>query len=79
MKYFVCWDIMVKFLHYQIGAGKTTLMSILSGMIPKNEGEIFVYNTNMENNYDIISKYISYCPQEDDLYEDLTRRENNLK
>lgn len=48
-------------------------------MIPKNEGEIFVYNTNMENNYDIISKYISYCPQEDDLYEDLTRRENNLK
>lgn len=42
------------------GAGKTTMMSIISGIIPKTSGEIAV---NGERNVNLYRKQIGYCPQ----------------
>ncbi len=45
------------------GAGKTTLIDIISGLLPITEGEILI-DGNTANNYEQIRNLIGYVPQE---------------
>lgn len=53
------------------GAGKTTFMRILSGLIRKSEGEVRVCGVPVENNREI-RNMTGYLPQEFSFYPDMT-------
>jgi ABC transport system ATP-binding/permease protein len=58
------------------GSGKSTLLKILSGMIKPQSGTIMTDNFNFSQYYEKIKRYISYVPQDDALFENLTVYEN---
>ncbi len=58
------------------GAGKTTAMRILCGLLPPTSGHIHVDGFNVYNEREKIKKRIGYMSQRFSLYEDLTVREN---
>lgn len=58
------------------GSGKTTLLKILSGMIKPQKGTIHADNFDFHEYYEKIKRFISYVPQDDVLYENLTVFEN---
>ncbi|MCK5761104.1 MAG: ATP-binding cassette domain-containing protein, partial [Candidatus Delongbacteria bacterium] len=58
------------------GAGKTTLLKILSGKIKPQKGEIYTDNFNFFEYYEKIKRFISYVPQDDVIFENLTVFEN---
>ena len=58
------------------GAGKTTTIRMLCGLISPNEGEIFILEKNISKNKKIIQKNIGYLSQKFSLYGDLTVDEN---
>lgn len=53
-----------------IGAGKTTLMKLLAGQIPKSSGAIRVFGLDYESAEKEIKKRIGYAPQEPAFYKD---------
>lgn len=56
------------------GAGKTTLFRLIMNLLEPTTGEIKLWNR--DNSADIVGNNISYCSDADNLYEDLTIREN---
>ncbi|MCT4590474.1 MAG: ATP-binding cassette domain-containing protein [Carboxylicivirga sp.] len=60
------------------GTGKTTLLSLLSGRIRPNEGEVFINGSKLYNNAQNVDlfKQIGFVPQIDLLNEDLTVEQN---
>jgi ABC-2 type transport system ATP-binding protein len=58
------------------GAGKTTTIRMLCGLISPNEGEIFILEKNISKNKKMIQKNIGYLSQKFSLYGDLTIDEN---
>ena len=58
------------------GAGKTTLIRLLVGLLHPHEGEINVYGFNTKRQANEIHKISAYMPQKFGLYEDLTVIEN---
>lgn len=56
------------------GAGKTTLVNVISGMATPVEGEVFVFGEKMPR-LDLMGR-MGYMSQSDALYLDLTAREN---
>lgn len=56
------------------GAGKTTLFRLIMNLIEPTTGKIKLWN--QDNLTDIVGNNISYCSDGDNLYEDLTIREN---
>ncbi|WP_151950457.1 ATP-binding cassette domain-containing protein [Aliarcobacter butzleri] len=58
------------------GAGKTTLIRMLTGLLPPTFGELKVLNYNMPNTSSDFLQQIGYMPQKFGLYEDLTVYEN---
>jgi ABC-2 type transport system ATP-binding protein len=58
------------------GAGKTTLMRLVSGLLSPDEGRITVLGLDVANNPLGVQSAIGYMPQRFGLYEDLTVREN---
>ena len=58
------------------GAGKTTTIRMLCGLISPNEGEIFILEKNISKNKKTIQKNIGYLSQKFSLYGDLTVDEN---
>ncbi|PCI65895.1 MAG: ABC transporter ATP-binding protein [Piscirickettsiaceae bacterium] len=58
------------------GAGKTTLMRVLCGLLIIDEGEVVVLGLNCATQSETVQSRISYMPQRFGLYEDLTVQEN---
>ncbi|WP_323669271.1 ATP-binding cassette domain-containing protein [Aliarcobacter butzleri] len=58
------------------GAGKTTLIRMLTGLLAPTFGELKVLNYNMPNTSSVFLQQIGYMPQKFGLYEDLTVYEN---
>jgi len=58
------------------GCGKSTLLNILNGNLKNKEGQIYLDNFQFKKYYNNIKTYISYVPQEDLLFENLTVYEN---
>ena len=60
------------------GAGKTTLISILTGLYEATEGEVFYNNMNilLPENIEDFRRRIGICPQHDVLFKDLNIREH---
>ena len=62
----------------QNGAGKTTFISMLTGMYESTQGKAIYdgYNILDGNNIDIFREKLGICPQHDILFEDLNVREH---
>ena len=58
------------------GAGKTSLMRILCGLMNFNEGQAFVAGFNVDTQTAEVKKRLGYMPQRFSLYPDLTVGEN---
>lgn len=58
------------------GAGKTTIIRILCGLINATSGEAYLMNKNVKNERSLIQKDIGYLSQIFSLYGDLTIDEN---
>ncbi len=58
------------------GAGKTTLIRLLAGLLPPDDGELFVLGINVARDPQGVQDVVAYMPQRFGLYEDLTVREN---
>lgn len=58
------------------GAGKTTLIRLIAGLMHSNTGSVFVNGRNSFTDQAILASEIGYMPQKFGLYEDLTVQEN---
>ncbi len=58
------------------GAGKTTLMRMLCGLLAIDSGEVVVLGLNVATQAEGVQSRVSYMPQRFGLYEDLTVQEN---
>jgi len=57
-------------------AGKTTLISVIAGLLKINSGEVFLNDINVKTHPADIKKNIGLIPQELALYPNMTIREN---
>ncbi len=58
------------------GAGKTTLMRLIAGLLSPDQGNITVLGLDSVRDTDAVHQRIGYMPQRFGLYEDLTVSEN---
>lgn len=58
------------------GVGKSTLLNVLNGNLPLNNGKIKINEFNLHNDNEQLNGLIGYVPQEDLLLEELTVYEN---
>ncbi|MGA2793286.1 MAG: ABC transporter ATP-binding protein [Roseiarcus sp.] len=58
------------------GAGKTTVMRLLAGVMAPDDGSIAIDGVDVVKNPELAKSHISYMPQRFGLYEDLTVDEN---
>lgn len=58
------------------GAGKTTLMRIMAGILPPTAGVVDVLGENLYEHVDRLQRHCGYMPQKFGLYEDLSVAEN---
>ncbi|MFC1565131.1 ABC transporter ATP-binding protein [candidate division KSB1 bacterium] len=60
------------------GAGKSTVLKVISGILKAWKGEIFFnqIELNSKKTSDIVKCGISYCPQDDSIFDELTVMEN---
>jgi ABC-2 type transport system ATP-binding protein len=58
------------------GAGKTTTMRVLAGVMPPDQGSAIVCGCDVVRDPEAVKRHISYMPQRFGLYEDLTVMEN---
>jgi ABC-2 type transport system ATP-binding protein len=58
------------------GAGKTTTLRLLTGILEPTAGQGWVYDKDIIKESEAIKEHISYMPQRFGLYEDLTVIEN---
>ncbi len=57
------------------GAGKSTMMKIITGFIPASEGQVLVKGLDIRENPVDIKKKIGYLPENNPLYPDMYIRE----
>lgn len=60
----------------QNGAGKSTTISMLTGLIQASKGTASCYGYDMFKDADKIRQLMGICPQHDVLFENLTPREH---
>jgi len=58
------------------GAGKTTTMRLLAGILEPDSGEAWVFGKHIVNESESLKDHIAYMPQRFGLYEDMTVMEN---
>ena len=54
------------------GAGKSTTMNIICGVLNQTEGDVFINGVNLRENPVEAKKNIGFLPQQPPLYTDLT-------
>lgn len=54
------------------GAGKSTTMNIICGVLTQTEGDVFIHGVNLREQPEIAKQYIGFLPQSPPLYTDLT-------
>lgn len=57
------------------GAGKSTTMKILTGIIPFDNGECIINDININNNPQAVKRIIGYLPENNPLYLDMYVKE----
>lgn len=57
------------------GAGKSTTMNIICGVLNQTQGEVFIGGINLRENPVEAKRYIGFLPQKPPLYTDLTVKE----
>lgn len=57
------------------GAGKSTIMNIMSGVLNQTKGEVYINGINVRESHIKATKHLGFLPQTVPLYEDLTARE----
>ena len=57
------------------GAGKSTTMNILCGVLNQSEGEVFINGINLREHPEEAKKHLGFCPQHPPVYPDLTIEE----
>ncbi|KAL5467673.1 hypothetical protein EMCRGX_G031936 [Ephydatia muelleri] len=60
------------------GAGKSTTINMLTGLLEPDEGNALFYGLSIMNDLDTIKSMLGVCPQHDVLWEELTAREHML-
>ena len=60
----------------QNGAGKSTTMNMLAGLLTPTAGNALVYGNYLTRDIEAISRMMGCCPQHDVLFPDLTAREH---
>ncbi|XP_074030310.1 phospholipid-transporting ATPase ABCA3 [Leptinotarsa decemlineata] len=60
------------------GAGKSTTMSMITGMLEVTSGSIIINGSDIKNNMDKIRQNLGLCPQHNLFFTDLTVREHLL-
>ena len=57
------------------GAGKSTLFKAITKEIRLDSGSIYIFNKNINENFNEIKRYIGYCPQTNPLFDYMTVKE----
>ena len=73
---FVALDSQITVLLGHNGAGKSTAMNMLSGMLQPDEGDCYVGNINVAENVEKARQDLGLCPQHNILIRELTVREH---
>lgn len=60
------------------GAGKTTVISMLTGLIPPTAGDATLHGYSIQRDFQELRRVIGICPQHDVLFPDLTVEEHLL-
>ncbi|XP_048642550.1 ATP-binding cassette sub-family A member 13 [Marmota marmota marmota] len=60
------------------GAGKTTIISMLTGLYPPTSGAIMINGKNLQTDLSRVRMELGVCPQQDVLFANLTVREHLL-
>jgi len=58
------------------GAGKSTTISIISGVLTPTSGDLTIFGMNASDYGDIIPQLMGLCPQDDVIWDKLTAREH---
>lgn len=58
------------------GAGKTTLMRILAGLLTITSGDVTILGRDLRKDAEVVSYFTGYMPQKFGLYDDLTVDQN---
>ncbi|KAK7198982.1 ATP-binding cassette subfamily A, member 1 [Novymonas esmeraldas] len=58
------------------GAGKTTVLNMMTGMAEPDEGDCYIYGNSVRTQLDRVRQQIGYCPQHNILWNELTCREH---
>jgi ATP-binding cassette, subfamily A (ABC1), member 3 len=58
------------------GAGKTTVLNMMTGMAEPDEGDCYIYGHSVRTELDAVRQQIGYCPQHNILWSELTCREH---
>ncbi|CUM57953.1 ABC transporter, putative [Bodo saltans] len=58
------------------GAGKSTIMNMLTGMLAADAGDCYIYGHSIRNELRAVRQEIGYCPQHNVLWPELTCEEH---
>ena len=58
------------------GAGKTTCMNVMTGMLSADGGDCTIYGHSVTHDLDKVRREISLCPQHNILFQDMTCQEH---
>ncbi|KAG5484804.1 hypothetical protein LSCM1_06630 [Leishmania martiniquensis] len=58
------------------GAGKTTVLNMMTGMVEPDEGDCYISSYSVCDELDRVRQLIGYCPQHNILWPELTCREH---